>query len=159
MNGFKLLVEQIAGDTVEYGESKPGEHYHLITVDHSDACIHDPRFDESGFHGVEPSYYGMTKATVDKIIEINSQLIRQQNELASFLDQSIDKSVVDIQKSLGVTAGDRASHHFSDDTPVFEAKNKVGALLASYALAEINSVNLNDQLSKKPRNPGSMSMG
>ena len=159
MNGFKLLVEQIAGDTVEYGESKPGEHYHLITIDNNHACIHDPRYDESGFHRVEPSYFGMTKATVDKIIEINSQLIKQHNDLANFLDQSIDKSVMDTQKSLGVTTGDRASHHFSDDTPVFEAKKKVGALLASYALAEMNNMNLNDQLSKKPRTPGSMGMG
>lgn len=159
MNGFKLQVDQVAGDTIEYGDTKPGEHYQLITVDHGHTCIHDPRYDESGFHGVDPSYYGMTKATVDKIIDINSQLIRQQNDLASFLDQSIDKSVLDTQKSLGVTTGDRASHHFSDDTPVFEAKKKVGALLASYALAEMNNMNLNDQLSKKPRTPGSMGMG
>lgn len=159
MNGFTLEVGQIAGETIEYGEAKSSEHYQLVTVTQNDVCIHDPRYDESGIHGVDPSYYGMTKATVDKVIEINSQLIRRQNDLASFLDQSIDNSVLDTQKSLGVTTGDLASHHFSDDSPVFEAKKKVGESLASYALAEMKSMNLNDQLSKKPRSPGSMGMG
>lgn len=136
----QIVCGQVAGDIVDYGSAMGGRHYQLLTLDHNSMSIHDPRYDESGIHGVSPKYYGVTQSFVDRFIALNSSLIEQSNLRVIALDSMINASVASVQSSLGVPEGDLASHFFNDSDLEFEVEKVIGQRLAEYAAKELESL-------------------
>lgn len=135
----KIVVDQVMGDTIEYGDGRAGQAYSLVTISDDSYCIHDPRYDSNGFSPVEDGRYGYSPEAVDALIKINETLIDAQNKFLDNSKSERDNAVSSIQAALGQSEGDLASHVFSDDSDLEAQCLQFGEKIAQYGMQEFLS--------------------